>query len=149
MKQSANMINLSVLVIFFLIVLVILLYMYLLYDSIISGQMISKNRNNVLKIIVYYTSTVIFWMLFMPLIDINLQIFSYPSTQTDYYFANNIITSILSVVNIFFILIITLFHAYLGNKSFYSSVKVDGFSRADCDFEVIYIFVRLMLVLSN
>ena len=148
MKQSANMINLSVLVIFFLIVLVILLYMYLLYDSIISGQMISKNRNNVLKIIVYYTSTVIFWMLFMPLIDINLQIFSYPSTQTDYYFANNIITSILSVVNIFFILIITLFHAYLGNKSFYSSVKVDGFSRADCDFEVIYIFVRLMLVLG-
>ena len=148
LKYSINTIKLTVIVTFFIFIILILAFVYLIYESIVNTSNISKNQNKILKMIVYYTSTIIFWMLFMPLIDINLQIFTYDNTDPNLYFTNNISLVILGICNIFFVLVFAILHSYFGNKSFHSSVVVDGFSRADCDFEIIFIFVRLLLNLG-
>jgi len=147
LKHSLETIRLSVIVIFFCLALVILTKAYLVYEILTSEHLISKSQNNLIKLFIHFTLTLIFWVFFMPMLDINLQIFVYDGSDSEFSLSNNISTVILSILNIFFIFVLGIMYALIGNKSLISSVQVDGLSRADCDFEMIYLMIRALLVL--
>ena len=99
----------------------------------------------------YYYTLLLFWVLLMPLVDINLEVFIYTDktnllldTVKMAKYNSNILLLVICACNLFIILILIVLHCYLGHKSYFSTEKKDGLSRVDCQFEILYVLIRLI-----
>lgn len=86
----------------------------------------------------YYYSVFLYWIIFIPVLDISLHIFGNEKGTA---------ILIISGINIFLVFLLTISHSFFGNRSLYSLSKIDAFSRADCNFELFYLISRTLLII--
>lgn len=155
LTDTMNTYKLSLLICLFVLLFNILIHIYL---SLTLSFEINSNTKVVLTIY-YYFNTLIFWILFLPILDLNLHIFTLNLNNTT---TNNFITEIfmsnirfkdnieyvlVSIINIILLLCISIEHAFLGHRTTFDHLNPDGLARADSNFEIYYIIIRVIIAI--
>lgn len=101
----------------------------------------TKRNIKFLTISFYIFSIILYWILVLPFIDLSLLILTAPSKYPSVFIA-------LSTLNIFLTLLLCCLHSLFGHTSLFSLKKPNGFSRVDCHFELFYLIIRLLLIIT-
>ena len=100
----------------------------------------SQKTSSMLYAIFYMSTLIVYWILLLPIIDISINIIC------DYN-VYSITYVIFSVINILVLIYLSVLHSLFGHSSHFSMKKSNGFSRVDCNYEIFYLIIRLVIII--
>ena len=84
----------------------------------------------------------LYWIFLIPFLDISLGVYDVST-----YNINDVTYITIGSINIFLIILLLIPHCLFGHSCIHSFTKLDGFSRVNCNFEFLYLILRVVLVL--